>query len=82
MKFPDRLRGEVRFCLDGARISQVEAARTLGISTKHLSQMLTGKAPMSADWAEKITQLCDRELIVVSRAADAPGGSGEAQEGP
>lgn len=43
------LRTQVRAALDTAGISQAEACRQLGISTKHLNQMLTGKATLTFD---------------------------------
>ncbi|HEY9367542.1 helix-turn-helix transcriptional regulator [Streptomyces sp.] len=61
------LRLEVRACLKVAGLSQAEAAQTLGISTKHMSQMLTGRAPMSIAWADRITRLTGRELLIASR---------------
>lgn len=69
------LRLEVRDCLKAAGLSQAQAARTLGISTKHMSQMLMGKAPMSIVWAGRIAGLTDRELLILSRhkPADTTG---------
>ncbi len=60
------LRTQVRAALDTAGISQAEACRQLGISTKHLNQMLTGKATLTLDWAERIVELCDMRLVVLA----------------
>lgn len=68
------LRLEVRDCLKAAGMSQAKAARALGITPKHMSQMLTGKAPMSIEWAGRITALTFRELLILSRRnPDTPG---------
>lgn len=60
----DSLRAQVRSALDGAGLSQAEAARRLGISTKHMSQMLTGRAVLTLMWAEKILALCGQRLEI------------------
>ena len=48
----EQLRTHVRTALARAHISQAEAARQLGLSTKHLSQMLTGHATLTLTWAD------------------------------
>jgi predicted transcriptional regulator len=53
--------------LRAAGVSQAEVARTLGITAKHMSQMLTGKAPLSLAWADEIAAACGRDLVVASR---------------
>lgn len=58
----DRLRALVRQALTDARISQAEVARQLGVSTKHLSHMLTGRAHLTLTWAEGILGLCGMNL--------------------
>lgn len=60
----DSLRAQVRSALDEAGLSQAEAARRLGISTKHMSQMLTGRAVLTLMWAEKILALCGQRLEI------------------
>jgi hypothetical protein len=37
----------------------------LGVSKKHLCQMLTGRAPLTLDWAEQIVALCEMRVEVV-----------------
>lgn len=61
---PETLRSQVRAALTASPVSQAEAARRLGLSAKHMNQMLTGKAPLTLAWAEKILALCDRRVEV------------------
>jgi plasmid maintenance system antidote protein VapI len=61
----ESLRQQVRAALASSRISQAAVARELGVSTKHLCQMLTGRAPLSLEWAEKIVELCEMRIEVV-----------------
>lgn len=58
----DGLRAVVRAALHDKGISQAEAARQLGLSAKHVSHMLTGRAPLGLDWAERILALCGKRL--------------------
>ncbi|WP_228994370.1 helix-turn-helix transcriptional regulator [Streptomyces sp. DH8] len=60
------LRAQVKTALATAHISQAEAARRLGLSTKHMSQMLTGRATLTLDWADRILTLCGMTLAVVA----------------
>ena len=60
----EQLRSHVRAALVHAHISQAEAARQLGLSTKHLSQMLTGQATLSLTWAEGLLGLCGMNLVI------------------
>jgi plasmid maintenance system antidote protein VapI len=61
---PDVLRALVRVELRNAGLSQAEAARRLGVSTKHLCQMLTGRAPLTLGWAEDLLGLCGQRLTL------------------
>lgn len=61
----ESLRTQVRAALSATRISQAEVARELGLSTKHMSQMLTGRAPLSLEWAERIAAVCGMRVEVV-----------------
>lgn len=61
----ESLREQVRTALEAARISQAAVARELGVSTKHLCQMLTGRAPLTLEWAEQIVALCEMRVEVV-----------------
>lgn len=58
------LRTEVRAALKAAGIRQVAAAAQLGVSEKHLSQMLTGKVSLTIPWAERILALCGLRLVI------------------
>ena len=63
----DQLRTHVRAALAAANLSQAEIARQLGLSTKHLNMMLTGKSPLSLTWAEGILGLCGHSLVIGTR---------------
>ena len=67
----DSLRKQVRASLESARISQASVSRELGVSTKHLCQMLTGRAPLSLEWAERIVALCGMRVEVVVLKGEA-----------
>lgn len=60
----EHLRAHVRSTLGRANLSQAEAARSLGISTKHMCQMLTGRATLTLDWADRIVGLCGKRLVI------------------
>lgn len=60
------LRAQVRAGLDMAGVSQASACRELGLSTKHMSQMLIGNATLTLDWAERILALCGMRLVVLA----------------
>ncbi|MCX4885949.1 helix-turn-helix transcriptional regulator [Streptomyces sp. NBC_00847] len=70
----DSLREQVRAALAATQISQAAVARELGVSTKHLCQMLTGRAPLTLEWAEQIAELCEMrvEVVVLKGARRAP----------
>lgn len=55
---------QVRACLETSGHSQAEISRRLSISTKHMSQMLTGKASMSLNRAQQITAACGYRLTI------------------
>ncbi len=63
----EQLRTHVRAELAKAKISQAEACRQLGLSTKHMNMMLMGHAPLGLDWAEKILALCGKRLVIETR---------------
>lgn len=58
------LRHQVKAALHAAGISQAQAARDLGLSTKHMSHMLTGRATLTLDWADRLLALCGMRLVV------------------
>jgi transcriptional regulator with XRE-family HTH domain len=73
----DDLPGLIRTALDGARISQAEACRRLGLSTKHLNQMLMGRVTLTLPWAERLLALCGQSLVI-----DAVPTTGAPDNGP
>lgn len=58
------LREQVRAALTTTGMSQAAAARALNLSTKHMSQMLTGRAHLPLTHAEDILALCGMRLVV------------------
>ncbi|MEU6552072.1 helix-turn-helix transcriptional regulator [Streptomyces sp. NPDC046915] len=58
------LRVQVAAALLTHDISQAEAARRLGLSNKHLNQMLTGRAVLTIPWAERILALTGMRLVI------------------
>jgi hypothetical protein len=66
----DQLRAHVRAALQAAGISQAEACRQFGCSTKHMNQMLTGRATLTLTWAEGILGLCGHTLTIGIRPDD------------
>lgn len=68
----EQLRTQTRAAVRQSPISQAEIARQLGLSTKHLCQMLTGRAPLSLTWAEGILGLCGIELVITTRPEETP----------
>lgn len=69
----EQLRTQIRDALTYAKISQAEACRRLGLSTKHLNTMLTGKATLTLEWAERLAGLCQaRILLYVTTPAGGP----------
>lgn len=60
----DVLRALVKAALRNAGMSQAQAARDLDLSTKHLCQMLTGRATLTLGWAEHILALTGHRLTL------------------
>ncbi|MFD8839771.1 helix-turn-helix domain-containing protein [Streptomyces griseofuscus] len=58
------LRTQVAAALLLRGISQAEAARRLGLSNKHLNQMITGRAPLPLHWAERILALAGMRIVI------------------
>ncbi|MEU3507693.1 helix-turn-helix transcriptional regulator [Streptomyces longwoodensis] len=69
----EQLRTQVRAALTRAQISQAEACRRLGLSTKHMNMMLTGRATLTLDWAERILALCGKRLVIETRRQQRSG---------
>lgn len=66
----EQLRVHTRAALEAAGLSQAEVARQLGLSTKHLCQMLTGHATLSLTWAEGILGLAGQSVVIGTRPDD------------
>lgn len=62
----DQLREQTRAALQDAGISQAAAARELGITAKHMCQMLTGRQTLALGWAERILALRGRRIAVTT----------------
>jgi DNA-binding PadR family transcriptional regulator len=60
----DQLRHLVRQALTAAGLAQAEAARKIGISTKHLHIMLSGGSTLSLQRAEQLLDLCGQKLAI------------------
>ncbi|MWA08712.1 helix-turn-helix domain-containing protein [Streptomyces sp. BA2] len=61
---------QVRAAVKESGLKQAWIAERLGITQKYLSQLLTGHAPISLEWAEKILPLCGKRIrIVIEEAA-------------
>jgi transcriptional regulator with XRE-family HTH domain len=67
------LRAQVRDAMDDAGISQADAARALGASHKHVNQMLTGRAVLTLDWAERLAGLCGMTVVTTLARQPQPG---------
>ncbi len=50
----DQVRAAIRGALDVAGITQTELARRIGMSQKHVSQVLTGKTGLSLALADRM----------------------------
>lgn len=68
----EQLRTQVRAALTHAKISQAEACRQLGCSTKHMNEMLTGKQKLTLGWAERILALTGARVLICT-TAPSPG---------
>jgi transcriptional regulator with XRE-family HTH domain len=65
----EQLVADVKAAIRDSGTRQVWVAERLGISAKHLSQMLGGKAVMNIDWAEQILRLCGMRLALTVEGA-------------
>ncbi|MCP2339193.1 helix-turn-helix domain-containing protein [Actinomadura rupiterrae] len=64
MNAAERLGHDLQDAITAAGRAQITVAEEIGVSQKHLSQMLIGKAHLSLKWAEKIAEACGRALVV------------------
>lgn len=60
----EALRVRVREVLESSGRSQASIARELEVSTKHLNQMLVGRAPLTLEWADRILRACGMRLEI------------------
>jgi plasmid maintenance system antidote protein VapI len=58
------VRAEIRLALRIADVSQAELARHIGVSTNHVSRVLTGQQALSIDLAEAMLSAVGRQMIV------------------
>ncbi|OLT13039.1 hypothetical protein BJF79_03830 [Actinomadura sp. CNU-125] len=70
----DLLRSALRAAIPAAGRHQVTIADDLGITTKHLCAMLTGRARLTLDWAERIAEACGHEVVVAVERRSEPDG--------
>lgn len=61
----EELRKALRHALKAAGIRQAHAAQALGITPKHISQMLTGKCGLSLHWAQQIAAITGHRIDLV-----------------
>lgn len=68
----DELRQQLRAAIRASGVKQIWIAEQLGVSQKHLSQMLTGRVGLPLDWAQSIAALCGyTATVTIGPAADA-----------
>jgi plasmid maintenance system antidote protein VapI len=67
----DVLRGQIRATIKASGIKQIWIAQQLGVSQKHLSQMLTGRVVLTLDWAQRIAAVCGYRVSVVVEPVSA-----------
>ena len=66
------LREQVRAAIAATGTSQAAIARQLGVTQKHLSHMLTGRAPLTLTWAEHILAAIGMRIEVAVYAQEQP----------
>lgn len=60
-----QLRESLQQCIVDAGRAQITVAADLGISQKHLSQILTGKVNLTLDWADRIARACGYQVVAL-----------------
>lgn len=70
----DDLRTRVRAAVKASGVKQAAIAARLGVSEKHLSQMLTGRVRLTVPWADKILAECGSELRFTIHPGTPPTG--------
>jgi transcriptional regulator with XRE-family HTH domain len=74
MSLAEDVRAEIRLALRVTGTSQVELSRRLGLSTKHVSQVLTGRAALSLELAEAMLAAVGRQMAVRTHEIKRPSG--------
>lgn len=64
--FEDQARAAILDALTVAGITQAELSRRVGITPKHTSGVLTGRAGLSFDLAEEMLHACGRRPVLVT----------------
>jgi transcriptional regulator with XRE-family HTH domain len=67
-----QLRGEVRARLKGQRATQLGLAERLGITPKHLNQMLTGKVTGSPEMLERMARAVGLQIVILDDGSLVP----------
>lgn len=70
MSTTEDLRRQVRAAVIASGLKQVWIADQLGITPKHLSQMLTGRATLTLHWADLITGLTNDTVHIAVGASE------------
>jgi predicted XRE-type DNA-binding protein len=65
------LRNQIRTLIKNNGLKQIWIAQQLGISQKHLSQMLTGRVDLSLNWAQRIAALSGHTVTVTVGSASS-----------
>lgn len=60
----DSLRGQVKTSLEAAGVTVENVAERLNLSSRHVEQMLNGKAALTIVWAEQMLALCGQRLEI------------------
>lgn len=82
MPLVDDLREGVRAALAETHTSQAELARRLGITEKHVSQVLTGRAGLSPDLADAMLGALNYQPSVTVTAKETPVCPSTGHSGP
>jgi plasmid maintenance system antidote protein VapI len=60
----DTLRAQIQAAVKASGLKQIWIAERLGVSQKHLSQMLLGRVVLTLDWAQRIASVCGHRVTV------------------
>ena len=65
------LRDQIRATIKASGLKQIWIAQQLGVSQKHLNQMLTGRISLTLDWAQRIATVCGYKVTIVVEPVSA-----------